>query len=264
MTVRQPAVAGLFYPGSGPELHRVVTALLQSCGGFEAPKIVLDPPFALIVPHAGYIYSGPVAARAYRLLAPVRARVSRVLLLGPAHFVPIRGMAVPRAAAFLTPLGEVPVDRQAVSVASRLPGVIVSDRPHAEEHSLEVQLPFLQAVLGEFKLLPVVAGDCDPEQVAALIDAFWAAGTVVVVSSDLSHFLSYENARELDQGTCKQILARQAGLRPEQACGATAINGLLRSRHARERMFELLDLRNSGDTAGDRQRVVGYAAFVLH
>lgn len=264
MTVRQPAVAGLFYPAGEDELRRLLATLLD-----DGRKMVVradrgNPPVALIVPHAGYIYSGPVAAHAYRLLEPLRGQVERILLLGPAHHVWLRGMALPGSDAFMTPLGLVPVDREAVAAATRLPGVEVSDLPHALEHSLEVQLPFLQTVLARFDLVPLAVGECAPALVAGLIDALWDSRTLVVVSSDLSHYQPYDEARRMDHATCEQILARRFDLAEQQACGARAINGLLRARRCRSLDLELLDLRNSGDTGGDKTRVVGYAAIALH
>jgi AmmeMemoRadiSam system protein B len=174
-------------------------------------------------------------------------------------------MAVPSVDAFATPLGQVPLDRACIERIATMPGVCVSDEAHRAEHSLEVQLPFLQTVLGHFSLVPVVVGDCDPDTVAAVVDALWdGPDTLLVVSTDLSHFHSYEAARRLDARTCQRLLARDSTLSGEDACGARALNGLMRSRRCRQLAIELLDLCNSGDTAGDRSRVVGYGAFLLH
>lgn len=261
MTIRDPAVAGMFYPDQPSRLRRDLEQMLAGepvAGTVPAPK-------AVIVPHAGYAYSGPVAASVYRRLADVRQTIDRVVLLGPAHRVYVDGMAVPDVTAFATPLGEIPLDRVAVEAVCRMPGVAWSNAAHAYEHSLEVQLPFLQVVLDDFRLVPVVVGHCDPDRVAAVIDALWGGPeTLVVISSDLSHFLPYEKARELDQSTCRRILDKASSLSGDEACGAYVINGLMRSRHCRDLVVEAVDLRNSGDTAGDRRRVVGYGAFVLH
>lgn len=261
MRIREPAVAGLFYPSDEAALRQEVRRLLAAADDRQASV----RPKALIVPHAGYVYSGPVAARAYQLLAPLRRVIRRVVLLGPAHRVPLRGMAVPSAETFATPLGRVPLDRDGVEALLGLADVIESDRAHAGEHCLEVQLPFLQCLLDDFRALPVLVGGCPPESVATAIDLAWGGDeTLVVISSDLSHYLPYGQAVDVDRRTADRILARQARLGDEDACGAQAINGLLRSARGAALDLDLLDLRNSGDTAGDRSRVVGYGAFALH
>ena len=221
-------------------------------------------PKAIIVPHAGFIYSGPIAASAYALLEQGRDSIRRVILAGPAHRVYVPGVAVSSASAFDSPLGSVPVDRETVERLKALPFVQVSDAAHALEHSLEVHLPFLQSVLGAFSLVPLVVGDADPEEMARVFEAVWGdEETLIVVSSDLSHYLPYESARRRDRRTVESILALEARIDPEEACGAMPINGLLTLARRRGLSIELLDLRNSGDTAGDRSRVVGYAAFAL-
>ncbi len=260
LSTRHSAVAGLFYPENPEPLRRELEDLLAS----SDPAPPGPAPKALIVPHAGYVYSGPVAARAYRRLEPVRAAIRRVVLLGPAHRVWLEGMAVPSQSAFATPLGRVPLDRDAIERIAGMPGVQVSDTAHAREHSLEVQLPFLQTVLDDFALVPIAVGRCPAEQVGAVIDALWGGPeTLIVISSDLSHFLDYEEAREIDGRTRDKILGRRADLCDQEACGARAINGLMCSTAARALSIEAVDLRNSGDTAGDRKRVVGYGSFVL-
>lgn len=259
-TIRPPAVAGLFYPAGREELSRTVTALLDA-----AAETAQRPPKAIIVPHAGYVYSGPVAAGAYALLKPLHGRIRRVLLLGPAHRVALRGLAVPDARVFHTPLGDVRIDAAALAALRDLPQVVVSDHAHAGEHSLEVQLPFLQTVIGDFELLPLVVGDATPEEVAQVLERLWGGEeTLIVVSSDLSHYHGYAEARRLDRATAGAIAGLHADLDPEQACGAYPVNGLnlVAQRHGLQPV--LLDLRNSGDTAGDRSRVVGYAAFAYH
>lgn len=257
---RPPAVAGRFYPGEEATLRNEVRALLaQAPPGAEGewPKVV-------IAPHAGYVYSGPVAATAYNRLQPARGTVTRVVLLGPAHFIPVRAIATTSFDSWRTPLGEVPIDSEARAIALTLPGVVVDDEAHTPEHSLEVHLPFLQEVLGEFSLVPFAVGEASPDVVAGLIDALWGGDdTVVVVSSDLSHYHDYATAQRLDEATARAIegLAPEA-VRPDSACGVFPVRGLLVSAKHRGLRLATIDLRNSGDTAGPRDRVVGYGAFV--
>ncbi len=221
-------------------------------------------PKALIVPHAGYVYSGSVAAEAYDRLRPARGIVRRVVLLGPCHRVPVRGLALPEATAFATPLGQVPIDQEALASLAGLSQVVVSSAVHAEEHALEVQLPFLQRVLGEFSIVPLAVGAATPAQVAEVIDRLWGgAETLIVISSDLSHYHPYEEARAIDRGTARAILDFSTNIDHEQACGATPVAGMLLAAKRHKLKVELLDLRNSGDTAGGRGQVVGYAAFAF-
>lgn len=261
VSIRPAAVAGTFYPASPPDLAREVDDMLdRSAGGGLAPGF----PKALIVPHAGYIYSGGVAAEAYDRLRQARGIVRRVVLLGPCHRVPVRGLALPEAAAFETPLGKVPIDREAIESLAGLPQVVVSSAVHAEEHALEVQLPFLQRVLGEFSLVPLAVGAATPEQVAEVIGRLWGgAETLIVISSDLSHYHPYDEARAIDRGTAQAILDCSTDIDHEQACGATPVAGMLIAAKRHKLNVELLDLRNSGDTAGGRARVVGYASFAF-
>jgi AmmeMemoRadiSam system protein B len=263
-SVRRPAVAGLFYPSDPAELRLVV----QACLGEGRARIAgrsLGQPKALIVPHAGYVYSGPVAGSAYALLEPFAASIRRVVLLGPSHRVPFRGLALSGAARFATPLGEVALDAEGAAALARLPQVRVLDAAHADEHSLEVQLPFLQEILSDFVLLPVVAGDAAPQEVAALIEAVWnGPDTLLLISSDLSHYHDYETARALDRATGAAIEALQPeGLDGESACGRVPVRGMLVAARAHRLAVRTLDLRNSGDTAGPRDRVVGYGAFAI-
>lgn len=259
MHIRPPAVAGMFYPADEAVLAREIRDYLAA-----VPATQAHVPKVLIVPHAGYVYSGAVAAHAYARLAPARATIRRVVLLGPAHRVPIRGLALPVAEAFATPLGSVRIDAEGASAALKLPQVTASDVAHNLEHSLEVQLPFLQSVLDDFTLLPFAVGAATPAQVAEVLDLLWGGPeTLILISSDLSHFHQYATAQGIDKGTAKAILAFEPTLDHEQACGATLLNGLLLSAKRRGMKIELLDMRNSGDTAGDRARVVGYAAFAL-
>jgi AmmeMemoRadiSam system protein B len=262
LLVRRPAVAGTFYPSD----ERSLRVTLRRCFDDAVPPPLSAPlPAALVVPHAGYVYSGPVAASAYLRLVPGRRTVRRVVLLGPSHRVPFRGLALSSADAWATPLGEVTVD-DATSVAlSPFPFVRVLDVAHADEHSLEVQLPFLQTVLEEFSVIPVVVGDASVDDVAAVIDALWSGpDTLVVVSTDLSHYHRYADAIRIDARTARAIAElRSDHIAAEAACGAVPLQGLLRTAADRHLAIEQLDLRNSGDTGGDRERVVGYAAFAL-
>ena len=261
LEVRAAAVAGTFYPRGGSELSRAVQGLLAGAAGANP---WLGAPKALLVPHAGYIYSGPIAASAYAPLAGLRGRIERVVVLGPAHHVPVAGLALPGAGAFDTPLGRVPVDLGAAALLRPLVAVSVNPAAHAREHSIEVQLPFLQLALGAFRLVPLAVGHADAEAVAEVLETLWGGPeTLLIVSSDLSHYLPYEQAQALDRRTCDAISTLAPLSSHEQACGAAAVNGLLRAARRRGLTPHLLDLRNSGDTAGDRSHVVGYAAFAF-
>jgi len=257
---RLPAVAGMFYPADPHSLHAQVAGFLSSA----IPAEVVEAPKALVVPHAGYIYSGAVAASAYSELVQRRDVIRRVLILCPTHRVAVRGMAIPAAQTFLTPLGAVSVDREAWLQARELPGVVVDDRPHADEHAIEVQLPFLQSTLDHFEILPIAVGDIEPQRVASLLETLWGGPeTLIVISSDLSHYHPYRQAQLRDKATIAQIRQLDARLEGEQACGADAINGLLLAAIRHHLTPHVLDLRNSGDTAGDRDHVVGYASIAF-
>jgi hypothetical protein len=263
MRVRSPAVAGSFYPADPAGLRAFVARCLDEAG----PAPPEEPlPRALVAPHAGYVYSGGVAATAYQRAARLAGRVSRVVLLGPAHRAFLRGLAAPRADAFATPLGVVRIDRPVIDGLIDLPQVSVSDAPHAGEHSLEVQLPFLQVVLGEFRLVPFVVGEAGDEEVQEVIERLWGgAETLVVVSSDLSHYHDYATARRIDAESRRAVEALEpGGLGRESACGAVPVRGLLRAARRLGLIARTLDLRNSGDTAGGRERVVGYGAWSFH
>ena len=271
--IRPPAVAGLFYPQDPEALRSVLADCLARAvspqparsATAEAPPHRTARPKALISPHAGYVYSGPIAASAYSALGRVAHGVERVVLIGPSHFVPFYGLAVPRANAFETPLGTVPVDDAGRRDVLGIPYVVTADAPHAREHSLEVQLPFLQVLLGEFRVLPIAAGDATAPEVAAALECVWGdEDTLIVVSSDLSHYLEYAAARRLDAATAQAILNCSTELGGEQACGCVGINGLMHSARQRGLEVQLLDLRNSGDTAAERSSVVGYGAFALY
>ncbi len=259
-TIREPAVAGMFYPDDPLLLQQQLDAFLHSQeAGMAHPK-------ALIVPHAGYIYSGPVAASAYRLLRSMRGQIIRVVLLGPAHRVAFTGLATTSMQYFSTPLGLVRIDRAAIDTLLALPQVQIIDEAHREEHSLEVQLPFLQTVLGDaFGLVPLVVGDADSRSVAEVIETLWGGSeTLILISSDLSHYHDYATARHLDSATSRAIeqLDPQA-IDYEQACGRIPVSGLLLAARHHKLHARTLDLRNSGDTAGGRDRVVGYGAYAF-
>ena len=262
--LREPAVAGMFYPADPAELHAMVSGYLtEAATGLDPDTPV---PKAIIAPHAGYIYSGPVAASAYARLAPARGRIRRVVLLGPSHRVPLRGLALSTADAFLTPLGTIPLDKQAEALIADLPQVRNLDQAHAMEHSLEVHLPFLQEVLGKFSVVPLVVGDATAEEVDEVLERLWGgAETLIVISSDLSHYHDYATARRMDTATSRAIQE----LRPEaigydDACGRTPVSGLLVAARHKGLRAETVDLRNSGDTAGPKDQVVGYGAYVFH
>jgi hypothetical protein len=266
-SVRSPVVAGLFYPGEAAELRRSVHRYLDDAPAWPGDR---RPPKAVIAPHAGYAYSGATAGFAFRALSRDGSRhgdsaaVERVVLLGPSHRIPFRGVATTEASAYATPLGEMPIDRELVSAAERLPVVAPYPAAHAPEHSLEVELPFLQELFAGASLLPLVVGDVEADDLAAVLEAVWGGSeTVIVVSSDLSHYLSYEEARRVDRATAERILALDGPLLPTAACGAFPINGLLAVAAGKGLRAELLDLRSSGDTAGDKDRVVGYGAFAF-
>jgi MEMO1 family protein len=260
--IRHPAVAGMFYPEHAHELARDIDKMVREAHVRESVPGPL--PKAIIVPHAGYVYSGPIAASAYAQLQSARGVISRVVLLGPVHRVPVQGLALPHAESFVTPLGAIPVDAEALRAIRSLPQVVLSDSAHAMEHSLEVQLPFLQMALGDFKLVPLAVGDARGEEVAEVLELLWGGNeTLIVVSSDLSHYLPYSVAKEMDAQTVQQILDLSAGIRHDQACGGTPVNALLLAARRHGLAPRLLDLRNSGDTAGDKSSVVGYAAFAF-
>jgi hypothetical protein len=261
-SIRPPAVAGLFYPGDSRALAAEIDELIGDVGCF-APR--LGFPKALIAPHAGYIYSGTVAAHAYDEIAPARGIVKRVVLLGPVHRVPVRGLALPTADFFETPLGRIPVDKEFFEKIKDLRQVVRSDPAHAMEHSLEVHLPFLQKVLGAFSLVPFAVGDATPEEVAEVLHRLWGGPeTLIVVSTDLSHYHEYGAAKTIDGNTIERIAAAATDIDHEEACGATPLNGLLRFSRDKGLKISLLAACNSGDTAGGKDRVVGYSSFGVY
>lgn len=260
-SVRPSAVAGLFYPRDASELQDVVLQYLSDAQVGDLPAASK----AMIVPHAGYVYSGPVAAAAYASIAVRRDIIRRVVLIGPSHRVYLKGLALPEADAFATPLGKVAIDREAKAMLLAGGDVVAADAPHANEHCLEVQLPFLQTILDDFTLVPLVVGTATPLHVASVLASAWGGEeTLVLISSDLSHYHPYDVAQRIDSATSESILRRATDLSGEQACGAACINGLLQL--ATERKLNVTEIArlNSGDTAGDRARVVGYGAFAVH
>ncbi len=266
--VRRPAVAGMFYPGNSKDLLATVEELLREARNpRDAVDTPPDPgpvPKAVIAPHAGYPYSGGVAAAAFLALAE-NPGLRRIVILGPAHRVAVQGLVLPGADAFATPLGEIPVDAAAVAAIADLPQVSTCAEAHAPEHSLEVELPFLQVLFPGVQILPLVVGDVGGEEIADVLDRVWGGPeTAFVISSDLSHYLPYDVARRVDRETADEILALEGPLRSRQACGAVPINGLLAAARRRRLEPRLLALRSSGDIPrGDRDRVVGYGAFAF-
>jgi MEMO1 family protein len=259
LAVRKPAVAGMFYPDDPCELHEMITAFMHEA------KASGSVPKAIIAPHAGYVYSGAIAASVYALVAPAKGKIKRVVLLGPSHRVPFRGLAATSAEHFETPLGRIEIDREAIASIADMKQVQVLDQAHAAEHSLEVQLPFLQEILGEFKLVPLCVGDAAAQDVGEVIEKLWGGPeTLIVVSSDLSHYHQYKTARRMDEATSKAI----EGLHPddidyEQACGRIPVSGLLVVAQKKGLHARTVDLRNSGDTAGSKDQVVGYGAYAF-
>ncbi len=259
--IRPPAVAGMFYPENPITLkdmieHDLVQAMSTSV--ISAPKV-------LIVPHAGYIYSGSIAASAFALLEPYRHQIKRVIIIGPSHRVGFNGVAISSADAFDTPLGAIPIDKSAQAKLSEVAGVHIFDEAHVAEHSLEVQLPFLQIMLDKFSIVPIVAGDASPQLISKIIETLWGESeTLIVISSDLSHYHQYQTAQQLDKITSQAILALDVNTVDSQhACGCVGIKGLLTFALRHPLKASILDVRNSGDTAGSKDRVVGYGAYLF-
>lgn len=260
-SVRPAAIAGMFYPGDAAVLARNVEAMLAAA----QPAAPVAVPKAIIAPHAGYIYSGPIAASIYALIEPARTRIKRVVLLGPTHRVAVHGIALPGVEAFATPLGRVTIDAQHMKTLMALPFVGANAEAHRLEHALEVQLPFLQKVIDDFTLTPLAVGRASAQQVAQVIDLLWGGEeTLIVVSSDLSHYLPYAEAQATDRATAQAIVELRTDITHQQACGATPVTGLNLLAQQRRLKPRLIDLRNSGDTAGDKARVVGYGSFAFY
>lgn len=257
---RPSAVAGKFYPSDPTQLRQMVEKFLA-----QVDQIDSSSPKAIIVPHAGYPFSGPIAASAFAQFCPARDTIKRIVLIGPSHWMRFRGVALPTADGFLTPLGPVILDREAIPLILPLPQVSLSDEAHVYEHSLEVQLPFLQVILSDFRIVPLLAGDASPEEVSEIVDRLWGGPeTRFVVSSDLSHYHDYNSARRLDQRTAAAIeQLNSEALGDAQACGCVPVRGLLAAARRHHLSCRTIDLRNSGDTAGPRDQVVGYGAFIF-
>ncbi|PPD03526.1 MAG: AmmeMemoRadiSam system protein B [Methylobacter sp.] len=256
---RQPAVAGMFYPADPGQLHQMLDQYLSDVeGDAKVPK-------AIIVPHAGYIYSGPVAASAYARLKKASDVITRVVLIGPSHCMAFKGLAVSKAQLFTTPLGAIRVDQHTIKQLLKLPFVEYLEQAHSHEHSLEVHLPFLQEMLDNFDIVPIVAGDASAEEIGRVLDLLWGGDeTLIVISSDLSHYHDYATAKKLDETTSKAIEALEyEKLDHNAACGKTPVTGLLKFAREKSLAVKCIDLRNSGDTAGNKERVVGYGAYVI-
>ena len=259
MSVRQPAVAGTFYPANKTALKDAITHLLADASDHNLQSRIL------VVPHAGYIYSGEIAASAYKLLEQYPHKIERVVLLGPSHRTPFYGLALPDSKVFHTPLGSIDIDSETAEELLSLSQVQVLEAAHELEHSLEVQLPFLQMCLTDFKLLPLVVGDADTMAVSEVLEAIWGGPeTLIIISTDLSHFHTYQDAQAIDNNTVNSIMNMENSLTGEQACGCRPLNGLLALAKEKGMTVETLDVRNSGDTAGTHDSVVGYGAFALH
>ena len=259
--IRRPAVAGIFYPADPVQLGAMVNSYLAAAGPAEAATV----PKAIIAPHAGFVYSGAIAASAYARIEPARATITRVVLIGPSHRVALKGLALPGAEGFATPFGTVQVDATAVAAIAGLPQVSVMQAAHADEHSLEVHLPFLQRALDDFTLVPLVVGEATADDVAEVLELLWGgAETLIVISSDLSHYHDYETARRMDARTSEAIEVLDGGrIGYDDACGRIPVGGLLAVARRRGMSAATIDLRNSGDTAGPSERVVGYGAYVF-
>ena len=259
--IRQPAVAGMFYPADKQSLKDDIQQYLD-----QAETELKIKPKAIVVPHAGYIYSGPIAATAFNQIIPFKDEINRVVLLGPSHRVAFTGLAVPESDVFNTPLGNIQIDQKGIQLLSDLPQVIASDQAHREEHSLEVELPFLQETLDEFTLIPLVVGDAERHEVAEVINRLWGdEHTLIVISTDLSHYHNYNEAKQLDRATSDAIVNLKPDLIGyEDACGRNGLKGMMTVAEEKNLSIDILDLRNSGDTAGDKSRVVGYGAYVIH
>ncbi|MGZ8137533.1 MAG: AmmeMemoRadiSam system protein B [Methylococcaceae bacterium] len=256
---RQPAVAGTFYPANPERLHHMLQHYLDDA------KTDAKVPKAIIVPHAGYIYSAPVAASAYTRLKKAHDLITRVVIIGPSHRVAFRGLALSQAQEFITPLGNIPVDQDAIETILKLPFVGYLEQAHTYEHCLEVHLPFLQETLDDFKIVPILAGEASADEVSEVINVLWGGDeTLIVISSDLSHYHDYATARQLDKATSATIEQLQyEQLSFDSACGRTPVSGLLKLARQKSLSIRNIDLRNSGDTAGDKSRVVGYGAYVI-
>lgn len=261
MMIRKPAIAGRFYPNDASILANTVEHFLTDA---QKSRDTSQPvPKVIIAPHAGYVYSGATAARAYAVIADVADSIKQVVLLGPSHHVAFKGIATPSVDAFQTPLGLVKINKKALEVLGRYPYVGVLDQAHEAEHSIEIHLPFLQTLLPDFELIPLVVGDTPPEQVAQALETVWGGPeTLIVISSDLSHYHDYDTAQKLDHQTSTAIMEKRFNeIDPQGACGSRPIKGMLYTASKLGLAGTLIDVCNSGDTAGPKDRVVGYGAY---
>jgi len=259
--IRQPAVAELFYPGNAHELGEMVDGFLRQV----VPSLPTTPK-AIIAPHAGYIYSGPIAASVYAELAKSADCIKTVVILGPSHRVAFHGLAVSDADCFSTPLGLIPLDKAIIQDLLSHNLVTTLNQAHQLEHSLEVHLPFLQKIYNKIRIVPIVVGDASTQEVSQCLEAVWGdSETLVVVSSDLSHYHSYDVATQIDTNTCSAIEAFKVDeIHSENACGYLPIRGLLHYAQRLNLKVKTLDYRNSGDTAGSKDQVVGYGAYAFN
>ena len=256
---RLPAVAGMFYPDKASKLDATVQSLLDNAKKFQCD------PRAVIAPHAGYVYSGPIAASLYASLLEISHRIKKIILLGPSHRMAFHGLALPESDIFVTPLGEIPIDTELAKQISHFPQVSIQEKAHTSEHSLEVQLPFLQKVFSSFTLLPMTVGQTSPEEIAEVLHEIKGGPeTLIVVSTDLSHYNNYDTACAMDHATSQAIEElKPEKIKHEDACGRNAINGLLALAKDIGMKARTIDLRNSGDTAGSKDQVVGYGAYIF-
>jgi AmmeMemoRadiSam system protein B len=260
MQCRPPAVAGAFYPGDPLELSAMVSELLVAADPTSLPR----RPRALVVPHAGYIYSGGVAAQGYSRLEPFAGEIRRVILLGPNHRVPLAGIAAPDVSCFRTPLGDIDIDQKMISQLADKGLLQINSLPHENEHCLETQLPFLQKLLSDWQLVPLIVGETAVDDVSALLDeVIHDPDNLVIISSDLSHFHEYHEAQRIDSHTSELIETLQPVVHPQQACGAFPLNGLLQLAGSMGLKVITLDRKNSGDTAGGKDQVVGYGCYAF-
>lgn len=264
MTTRHPAVAGLFYPASPNTLAADIAKYMANAQK-RLPAVDGPEPKALLVPHAGYIYSGQMAAEGYLRLATAKGQIRRAVILGPAHRVPVRGLALPESNIFATPLGNLPVAKVEPGLLARLPQLRCDETAHLDEHSIEVQLPFIQTLLGAVEIVPLAVGAASTAEVAEVIDALWGGSeTVIIISSDLSHYLPYGRAVTTDEQTIERILTFDSAIPHDRACGANCLNGMLLAAEQRQLRPELIGRCTSGDTAGDKDRVVGYCSVAFY
>ena len=259
--IKQADVAGMFYPGEEASLRQMVDGFIQKALSFDLR------PRAIIAPHAGYIYSGSIAGTAYKTIAAVRDQIENVIIMSPAHRFYLRGIALHMADAFATPLGNIPVNIGIVKKIKQFSSVQWEERSFIQEHGLETHLPFIQrAFKPGIKIVPMIVGECQESEVAEILESVWEdPRNFVIISSDLSHFHSYADAKKLDRNTVDLIQNLDSqSLDTEFACGHYPICGLLNLARNRKLKIKALDIRSSGDTAGSKESVVGYGSFAVY